>query len=153
MKRYFQTQLFNFAAKHYIATYVCCTREASGVKMQYDAVIQEPFWVFFGEEDRSWKHLLPIFLFLLEEDCCWAIICANLPLLCMWDTATTSLDEQCVCLCPGSEPMNPGLPEQSVLNLTTMPPGQPPKVFLRGNFRIRSGSWEMIKLSNIQWTA
>ena len=31
-----------------------------------------------------------------EEDCPRANICANLPLFCMWDSATAWLDEQCV---------------------------------------------------------
>ena len=47
-------------------------------------------------------------LFLLEEDCSWANICANLPIFCMWDTGTAWLDEWCVSLCPGSKPANPG---------------------------------------------
>ena len=51
---------------------------------------------------------VPIFLFFLEKDCCWANICASLPLFCMWDAATEWLDEWCVGLCPGSELGNPG---------------------------------------------
>ena len=39
---------------------------------------------------------MPIFLFLLEENCPWVDICANLPLFCMWDAATAWLHEQCV---------------------------------------------------------
>ena len=50
-------------------------------------------------------------------------ICANLLLLCKWDAATAWLDERCVGLCPGSEPVNPG---SEHANLTTTPLGQPP---------------------------
>ena len=58
-------------------------------------------------------HLLPIFLFLLEEDCPWANTCANLPLFCMWDAATAWPDERCVGSRQGSKPVNPGLPKWS----------------------------------------
>ena len=48
-----------------------------------------------------------------EEDCPWANICANLPLFCMWVTATAWLDEWCIGLYLVSKPENPGLPKQS----------------------------------------
>ena len=38
---------------------------------------------------------------------------AILPLFCMWISATAWLNEQCVGLCPGSEPVNPRPPKQS----------------------------------------
>ena len=50
-------------------------------------------------------NFLSFFLFD-EEDCPWANICANLPLFCMWDTATAWLDERYV---------SPGLGSESVI--------------------------------------
>ena len=55
-----------------------------------------------------------------EEDWPWANICANLSLFCMCDATTAWLEEQCIGLYPGPNPMNPGC-----VNLTTTPPGQP----------------------------
>ena len=54
------------------------------------------------------------FFFFGEEDCPWANVCVNLPLLYMWDTATGWLDEQYVGPHLGSEPANPRLPKRSV---------------------------------------
>ena len=69
-----------------------------------------PLWTFcvWGRLALSW-HLLPIFLFLLEEDCCWANICANLPLFCVGCQHSLTW---WVVLSPrtGSELVNPGLP-------------------------------------------
>ena len=45
--------------------------------------------------------------FFTEEDSPGANICANLPLFCMWITATAWLDERSVGLCPGSKPRPP----------------------------------------------
>ena len=39
---------------------------------------------------------------------------ANLSLFYMWDATTACLDGQCVCLCPGPKPVNPGLLKQSI---------------------------------------
>ena len=68
---------------------------------------------------------MPIFLFLLEEDCPWANIYANLPLFCMWDAATPWLDESYVALQQGPELWGA---EGESTNLTAMPLGQPNKV-------------------------
>ena len=38
---------------------------------------------------------------------------ASLPLLCIWDAATARLDEWCVGLHSGFEPVKPGLQERS----------------------------------------
>ena len=59
-------------------------------------------------------RMIYLLAFFGEEDCCWANICASLPLLCMWDATSVWLDEQCVGLRPGSEPANPGLPKLSM---------------------------------------
>ena len=69
--------------------------------------------------------MLPIFLFWLEEDCHWAGICASLPLLCMWYTATAWLGEQCVDPHPGSKPVTQAAKAEFMVNLTTALPGQP----------------------------
>ena len=42
-----------------------------------------------------------------EEDWPRANICASLPLSCVWDAATSWLDEQCVDPPPRTEPVNP----------------------------------------------
>ena len=74
------------------------------------------FYIFLCvcEEDWPWANICCQFLFLLEEDCHWAKIYVNLPLFCMWDTATVWLDEQRVGPHPGSEPVNPGVSKQSM---------------------------------------
>ena len=64
-------------------------------------------------------------LFFGEEDWPSANICGNLPLFCMWDTTTVWPNEQCIGLCPGSEPMNPRATEVKQANLTTTPLGWP----------------------------
>ena len=51
--------------------------------------------------------------FFGEEDCHWAKICVSRPVFCMWDAVTSWLNEQCACLHPGSEPVNPRSPKQS----------------------------------------
>ena len=57
---------------------------------------------------------MPIFLlFLLEEDCHSANICANPPPFCMWDATTGLLDQWCLGPCLGSELVNPRLPKWS----------------------------------------
>ena len=55
------------------------------------------------------SHHLCLLLFFGKEAWPSANICANLPLLWMWDAVLAWLDEPCRGLCPGSEPMNPGL--------------------------------------------
>ena len=67
-------------------------------------------------------HLLPIFLFLLEEEWPWANICASLTLSYMWDTATAWLNQYCRSV-PGIWTSKPGPLKQSALNLTTRQPG------------------------------
>ena len=49
------------------------------------------------------------FSFFGEEDCPWANICANLPLLYMWDTATAWFDEQCMGPCQDLNPRTSGI--------------------------------------------
>ena len=63
-----------------------------------------------------WDFFLSFFLFFFfaEEDCAWANICDNLPLLCMWDTITAWIYERCVGLHPGSKPTNPRLLKKSM---------------------------------------
>ena len=61
-------------------------------------------------------------LFLLEEYCHLANLCAILPLFCTWDVTTAWLVEWRVGLCLGSEPANPS---PLKVNSTTTPPGQP----------------------------
>ena len=73
---------------------------------------------------------VPIFFFLLEEDCHWDNIYANPPLFCMWDTTTAWLDEWYVGLCLGSEPANPQAAKAELMNLTTTPLGRPPDSLL-----------------------
>ena len=65
-------------------------------------------------------NLLPIFLFLLDEDSPRADICANLPLFYIWVTTTAWLPTSGVSPCLGTEP---GLLKQSAWNLTTKPWG------------------------------
>ena len=74
-----------------------------------------------GKRREWWFLLLPIsyvcdktfffcFVFVFffgEEDCPWANIPANLPLLCMWVAATACLDERCTSLHLGCEPVIP----------------------------------------------
>ena len=64
------------------------------------------------------------FLFYGEEVWPWAYICDNLPLLYMLVATTAWLDEFCQ-FSQGTEICKPRLPKQSMLNLTTMPPGWP----------------------------
>ena len=59
-------------------------------------------------------YILFIYLFFSEKDQPWANICANLPLLYMWDATTAWLDEWWVGLRPGSEPVNRRQPKQSM---------------------------------------
>ena len=54
------------------------------------------------------QHLLPIFLFLLEEDGPWANICASLPPFCILDAATARLDEWCWVRAQDPNPQTPG---------------------------------------------
>ena len=71
-------------------------------------------WLAHGSFILIFDHSYFLFLlFFSEEDWPWAKICANLPLFYMWDDTTAWLDEQCVGPCPGSEPVNPRLPEWS----------------------------------------
>ena len=68
-----------------------------------------------------------IFLFYgLEEDCYWANICANFPLFCMWDATTAWLEEQCVGSAPGIQNHKLQAAETEHMNLTTVPPRDPP---------------------------
>ena len=67
-------------------------------------------------------HLLPIFLFLLEEDLPWANICSSLPLLCIWLPTIAWPPTSSVCLRLGTEPRPL---KQSTLNLITRPQGWP----------------------------
>ena len=87
-------------------------------------------------------HLLPIFLFLLEEDWLWANISANLPLFCVCYAATAWLDEQpCVSLpTPRTQTHEPQAAETKPANLSTMPPGWP----LNGIFNDWSLFWVII---------
>ena len=71
------------------------------------------FFFWWGRLDLS-KYLLPIFLFLPEEDCPWAKICANLPPCCMWAATAAWLDEWCVGPRLGSEPANLRPPKWSM---------------------------------------
>ena len=66
--------------------------------------------------------------FFAEEDSPWANTYASLPLFCMWVAATAWALTSGVGPYLGTEP---GLPEQSVLNLTTRPWGLPWKTFLK----------------------
>ena len=62
---------------------------------------------------RPPKSFIRLFvsLFLVRKTGPELTLVANLPLFCMWDTATAWLDEQHVAPCPGSKPTNPGLPK------------------------------------------
>ena len=64
-------------------------------------------------------RIIVLLVFFGQEDCPWANIYASLPLFCIGNATTAWLDEWCVGLCPGSGPVNPGLPEQST---QTQPP-------------------------------
>ena len=68
------------------------------------------WWEKAETQFHKWVRTL---LFFCEEDCPWANICVNLPLFCMWDAASAWLDEWCVGLHPGLEPVNPGLLKQN----------------------------------------
>ena len=75
-------------------------------------------FLVFGFPD--WLQFVSLWLLFssTEEDWPWANICANLPLFCMWDTATAWLDDD------GSKSVNPRPPTEHA-NLTTMPQGWP----------------------------
>ena len=80
------------------------------------------FW--WGRLSLSW-HVLPIFLFLLEEDCHWADIFANLPPFCMWD-AVTSMTWWVVCRSALSIwTHEPWAAKVEFANLSTVPLGCP----------------------------
>ena len=74
-------------------------------------------------------------LFLLEEGSPWANICANLPLLCMWD-ATTAWLMSGAGLHPGSEPTNPGPLKRTTWNFNHLASGLAPdfKYFKRVSY-------------------
>ena len=60
------------------------------------------------------------YLFFCEEDCCWANICANLPVFnvgCRHSMAWWTVLRQSL----GSEPTNPGLAKCSTWKLSTKP--------------------------------
>ena len=61
------------------------------------------------------------------EDCSWANTRAHLPLFCMWVATTAWLPMSGIGPRPGTEP---GPLKQSVLNLTTRPPGWPQLLLL-----------------------
>ena len=79
----------------------------------------------FGEEDWSWAQIC-----CQSSSSCVRKIIAELtsaPIVlqfCMWDATTAWLDELCVDLHSGSEPVNPGASEAEHTNLNTMPLGQ-----------------------------
>ena len=66
--------------------------------------------------------MLPIFLFLLEEDLPWGNVCASLPIFCMWVAAMEWPPMSGVGPCLGTKPR---LLKQSAPNLTTGPQGWP----------------------------
>ena len=70
-------------------------------------------WIFsfFGvrKTGPELTTIANLLLYLLEDDCHWANICAHFHLFCMWDAATAWLDEQYVGLHPGSKPANPNV--------------------------------------------
>ena len=72
----------------------------------------------FSSELMGWGDLeeyrkIVLFCFLVRKIVPELTSVANLPLFCMWDATTAWLDEWCVGVHPGSEPMNPGLPKLS----------------------------------------
>ena len=89
------------------------------------------FWILPGSKPSDWDLSDPITLPSLdffsfgEEDSPWANICANLPLFCMWVTATAWLDE-CCRSAPRIWTCKPRSLEDNVLDLTTMPQDWPP---------------------------
>ena len=94
------------------------------------------FWAFVpGKEGQIWRQArtgaMPLLwgsdmslrrqiLFFAEEDLPWPNICANLPLFCMWDTATAWLPRSGVGLHMGTKL---GPRKQSTLNFTSGPWG------------------------------
>ena len=90
----------------------------------YSYSIPQILGVFWWVSLALRYHLLSIFLFSLEEGCCWANICASLPLFCMWDAATAWLDEVCRST-PGIWTCECGAIEAECVNLTTTPPAGP----------------------------
>ena len=84
--------------------------------------LEESFLFFSGEEDWPWANICcQSFFFCLRK-----IVdeLTSVPVFlhfCMWDATTARLDEQCVGLCLGYEPVNPGLLKWSTSKLTTTP--------------------------------
>ena len=70
--------------------------------------------IFFQHLDQWLLCKISFFFFFGEEDCCWAKICASLPLFCMWVTTTAWPPTSGVGPHLGSEPTSLGLPKQTV---------------------------------------
>ena len=67
---------------------------------------------FFGEEDQPSANVHANLLFLLRKTGP-GITSVPIFLHFIWDAATAWLDKQCIGAHPGSEPVNPGPPQQS----------------------------------------
>ena len=102
---------------------------------------------FFGGEDWRWANMLLIFLFLLEEDCPWANVCANLPPLCMWNATTARPNEWRVGPCLGLEPVSPG-PKWSLRTQLLCHGASPYST----TFKIRNSVWSALFLIGITET-